>query len=153
MDGRLMGRLLAPSYHLSICSFLFEMHASMRGMSQHHNSIRGKRGVQVKWPSITKKKWHVFFEYLCQNTSSQTHETFNPSHTISIFHNQRWCDPKLVSDQKFKLHLSIDWIWNDGGIVYTIQTVTLLVNSFDLRNMFLKEISPESMKWHSSSLG
>jgi hypothetical protein len=88
----------------------FGMHASMRGMSQHHNSIHGERGVQVKWPSTTEKKWRVFSEYLCQNTSSQTRETLNPSHTISIFHNLCWCDPKPVSDQKFKLHLSIDRI-------------------------------------------
>ena len=140
MDGRLMGRLLAPSYHLSMYSFLFEMHASMRGMSQHHNSTRGKWNVQVKLPSTTEKKWHMFFEHSCQNTSSQTYESLNASHINSTFHNHCWCDPKPVSDQRFKLHWSIDWIWNDRGIVSTIQTVIPLVNPSHPKNIFLKEI-------------
>ena len=124
------------------------MHASMRETSQHHNSICGEWGVQVKWPSTTEKKWPIFSEHPCQNTSSKTREILNPSLTISTFYNQCWFDPKSVGDQMFKLHWSTNQIWNDGGIVSTIQIVIPLVNPFDPRNMFLKEIPPKSMKWH-----
>ena len=61
------------------------MHASMRGMSQHHNSTNGKWSVQVKLLSTTEKKRHVFSERLRQNTCSQTYEALNTLHIIPNF--------------------------------------------------------------------
>ena len=44
---------------------LFEMHASLGGTNQHHDSTHGKWGVQVKLLSTTEKKRRVFSEHPC----------------------------------------------------------------------------------------